>query len=930
MAMAFTSEDGAPPRPTGTVTFLFTDVEGSTQRWERAEQGMDAALARHDAILRTGIAAHGGVVFKTVGDAFCAAFSTAQQAAAAALEAQRTLSAQDFSAVGGLRIRIALHTGTAQERDDDYFGPAVNRVARLLAIGHGGQILISQTTANLMPTELPERSTLRDLGAHRLKDLTRPEHVFQLVAAGLSDAFPALRSIGDLPNNLPPQLTSFVGRDNELAEIKDLVKNARLVTLVGSGGAGKTRCAVQVGAELLESFDDGVWLTELAPIADASLVAGEIARVLGVAESPNRPLLETLLAHLERRQLLLVLDNCEHVLDEVRRVAAATLRSAASVSILATSRESLNIAGERAFRLPSLAVPPALPRITARTAQSYGAVALFADRAQASDTRFALTDENASSVSEIAVRLDGIPLAIELAAARVKMLSPQRIVTLLNERFRVLTGGDHSALPRHRTMRALIDWSYDLLSDDERELFRKLSIFAGGFTLRGAAAVCGDPNDEIAILDLLSSLVDKSLVQADTDGHGRYRLLESTRQYAREKLIESGEEAAVARSHAGAFLALAYELEDAYKTTPDDEWFAHAETELENWRAALDWALTSRADVILGQRLVSALGRQWAFLIAAEGRRWIAAAHASTDETTPERVRADLDLAEAQLDGVLGLHRTSLAAAERALARYEAMTDRDGVARAQRHAGRSLVFLRSISEGEVLLHAALRVFRETQDRVLTGATLENLAIARNALGDLETARKFYAEALALFKATGSERLAASVATNLAEAEFRDGNSSAALQLVGEALASDRNLSYRTAFLMCNKAAYLVALGRHEEARSTSREALATAEDLNYEIAIAWALQHLAASEALRAISDDSGARERQMRAARLLGYVDEFLTSRGVRREYTEEREYDAMRAALERSLGQAETERLMGDGRSWNGERAVAEGTLL
>jgi predicted ATPase/class 3 adenylate cyclase len=919
--------------PTGTVTFLFTDIEGSTQRWERSRDVMSAALARHDTIVRETIASRGGSVFKTVGDAFCAVFATAPDAIGAALDAQRALQAEDFSAIGGMRVRMALHTGTAEERDGDFFGPAVNRVARLLSIGHGGQVLVSHTTADLLEGEMPEQNGLKDLGAHRLKDLTRPEHVYQLIAPDLPEAFPALRSLGSFPNNLPPQLTSFVGRDEEVGEIKELLKDHRLVTLVGTGGAGKTRCAIQVGAELFDGFSDGVWLVELAPIADASLVPASVARVLGVREAPNRPLLDTLLGYLKPRQLLLVVDNCEHVIDEVRAVGAAILQGAPGVSILATSRESLSIAGERVFRLPSLSVPPRERVTTAKAALPYGAVALFADRAAAVDARFALTDENAPIVSEIVSRLDGIPLAIELAAARVNVLSPQQLVQKLNERFRVLTGGDRSALPRHRTMRALIDWSYDLLSDREQGFFRKLSIFAGGFTLSAASAVCGDDaTDELAVLDVLSSLVDKSLVQSNPEGDQRYRLLESTRQYAREKLLESDEHPAVARRHAEAFLALAQRLEQAYNTTPDGVWFAQVEPELENWRAALDWALTGRADVLLGQRLVAALARVWAFLMAAEGLRWIRAAQQAADLATPPNIVGELDLAETQLNGVLGLQKASYAAAERALARYRNLGDPWGIAHAQRNAGRGLIFMGRISEGETLVREALAAFQKLGAPTLAGASLENLAIARSAAGDLAGARKFYGEALAIFKASGAERLAAAVATNLAEAEFRDGNALAALTLAQQALATDRAAIFtgRTAFLMCNIAAYLVALARYDEARMSAREGLTMARTLRYEVTVAWALQHLAAVAALRPNGDPAGARTDGERAARLLGYVNARLAALDTQRQYTEEMEHGAVLAALREGLGEEELARLMDEGRAWREDEATTQGMLV
>lgn len=917
----------------GTVTFVFTDMEGSTQRWERERTAMGEALRRHDALMRNAIAAHGGEVFKTLGDAFCAVFSTAPGALRASLDAQRGLSSEDFSAIDGAPVRMALHTGIAEVRDGDYFGPVVNRVARLLAVAHGGQVVVSSTTAELLHGELPPECSLRDLGAHKLKDLARPERIYQLVASGLRESFPPLRSLDELPNNLPLQLTSFLGREDDVHAIKALVRDDRLVTLVGAGGAGKTRCAVQIGADLLDAFPNGVWLIELAPISDPALVGSAIAQELNVRESPNEPLLDTLVASLKHRRLLLLLDNCEHVIDAARTVTATILRTCPLVRILATSRESLNVGGEQVYRLPSLAVPPAREAVTAQAARSFGAVALFADRASASDTRFTLTDENSPFVTEIAQRLDGIPLAIELAAARIKVLSPRELAQKLDERFRVLTGGDRSALPRHQTMRALIDWSYDLLSEEERTLFRKLSIFAGGCTLESATAICGGETlDEFAVLELLTSLVDKSLVQTDPSGDvTRYRLLESTRQYAREKLDECGEYALVARAHASAFLELAKRLERAYDSMPENQWFAQVEQELENWRAALDWALTARGDAVLGQRLASALGREWAFSATAEGRRWIRTALESAGEATPAEVIAQLELCEARLDGVFGLHMASFAAAQRALARYRELGDTVGFAQAQRHIGLGLVFMGRVLEGEKVLHEALATFRKVGTSTLAGAALESLAVARNARGDSAGARAYFAEALEIFKANGAERLAAALANNLAELEFRSGNAKAALRLAGDVLSADVRaiFTHRTGFLMCNMAAYLVALECYDEARSRAREAITVARDRRYEVAVIWALQHLAAVAALRPNADSDRRREDRRRAARLLSYTDACLSSLEATREYTEQQEYEKIQAALRASLGN-ELAALTEEGRAWNEDQAVAEALLV
>ncbi len=480
--------------PTGTVTFLFTDIEGSSARWEKHEAAMSPALARHDALLRESFAAHGGHAFKTVGDAFCAVFATAPDAVAAALLAQQKLVAEPWdAALGGVRVRMAVHTGAAEMREADYFGPPLNRVARLLSIGHGGQALLSQPTFELVRDHLPAGADLRDLDLHRLKDLQRPEHVYQLLHPALPADFPKLKSLDPLTNNLPIQATSFVGREKEIKEVKALLAKTRLLTLTGSGGAGKTRLSLQVAADLVEGEGDGVWLAEFAPLSDPGLVPQTVAQALGVREEPGRPITQTLVDFLKPKSLLLVLDNCEHVLDAAAQLCDAILRACPNVRIIASSREGLNIAGETTYRIPSLTVPDLRQTATPESLSQYEAVRLFIERAQAAQPAFSVTNANAPAVAQICHRLDGIPYAIELAAAKVRALSAEQISARLDDRFRLLTGGSRTALPRQQTLRAMIDWSYDLLSPEEQTLLRRLSVFAGGWTLEAAEAVCADP-----------------------------------------------------------------------------------------------------------------------------------------------------------------------------------------------------------------------------------------------------------------------------------------------------------------------------------------------------------------------------------------------------------------------------------------------------
>ncbi|HTX58626.1 MAG TPA: adenylate/guanylate cyclase domain-containing protein, partial [Verrucomicrobiae bacterium] len=655
-------------RPTGTITFLFTDIEGSTERWERDRAAMQVALRRHDAILRAAIESADGFVFKTIGDAFCAVFERAPAGVAAALHAQRELAAEDFSAVDGIRVRMALHTGIADERDDDYYGPTVNRVARLLSIGHGGQVLLSRATADLAKAALPDGVTLRDMGLHRLKDLVEAELVHQLCADDLRSEFPALRSLDSHPHNLPQQATSFVGRETELAEVAALVREHRIVTLAGTGGVGKTRLSLQVASEELERFRDGVWFVAFAPAQDGGLVPARIAAALGLHESPTVPMIETVLGYLKTRALLLVFDNCEHLVGEAAEAAARIVESCPNVKILATSREPLRVPGEQVYRMPSLPLPEA--------------VALFADRARAADARFSLTDANAGVVGEICRRLDGIALAIELAAARVRALSLNVLQQKLDERFRVLTGGSRTALPRQQTLRALIDWSYDLLGEAERAFFARLSVFAGGFTLELATAVCaGGSIDELEVMDLLASLVEKSLVQTETldDGETRYHLLESMRDYAREKLAQFGEAESLARAHAIAFADLAARLDDSWDTTPDKEWGLQAEPEIENWRAALRWAFGENGDASIGRQLAASLRPVWFRMAPSEGRQWIRKSLEDGEAEVPKKVLAQLRLGEAHLSMLAMEYGAACSAANEATALFSEIYDEHGL-----------------------------------------------------------------------------------------------------------------------------------------------------------------------------------------------------------------------------------------------------------
>ena len=511
-----------PELPTGTVTFLFTDIEGSTTRWEHHPEAMRAALARHDALLRSVITSHGGFVFKTVGDAVCAAFAVAADAVTAAVTAQRAVAAEEWGEVGPLRVRMALHTGAAQSRDQDYFGPPLNRVARLLSTGYGGQVLLSAATQELARDSLPEGESLLDLGEHALKDLLRPEHVYRLTGPDLLSDFPPLKSLSCHPHNLPMQPTPLIGREHEVASVCGLLRRPEvcLVTLSGPGGVGKTRLALQVAAELADQFADGVFLVPLAPVSDPERVVPAIIRTLSIREASDQPLFTLLQSALKDKHLLLLLDNFEQVTTAAVQVAEL-LAACPTLKVLVTSRVVLHVRAEHEFAVPPLTLPnlECLPDLVALS--QYEAVALFIERAQATKPDFQVTNANAPAVAAICADLDGLPLAIELAAARVKYFPPQTLLTRLEQGLSLLSGGARELPARQQTLRGAIAWSYDLLSPEEQQLFRRLSVFVNGCTLEAAEQVCTAAGPLAGdLLEGLMSLVDKSLLRQAEETEG--------------------------------------------------------------------------------------------------------------------------------------------------------------------------------------------------------------------------------------------------------------------------------------------------------------------------------------------------------------------------------------------------------------------------
>jgi predicted ATPase/class 3 adenylate cyclase len=602
--------DDRPRLPTGTVTFLFTDIEGSTRLLQDLGDRYGAVRDEHAAILRRAIRDGGGVEVSTQGDSFFAAFASPVGAVRAAVAAQRGLAGHRWPGGFPVRVRMGLHTGEGALGGDNYSGIDVNRAARVAAAASGGQVIVSDATRVLVEHEVPAGVSLRDLGVHRLRDLNLPMRLHDLVVAGLPADFPAPRTLDARPGNLPAQLTSFVGREDETAEAVRLLGQARLLTLTGAGGTGKSRLALHVAERLRPGYRDGAFFADLSTVTDPGLVPSVLARALGVPEAPGRPVLEALCDHLRDRRLLLVVDNFEQVA-EAAPVVEELLAAAPQVRVLVTSRATLALRGEQELMVPPLDLPdPRLPDLDALGHTE--AVRLFVERARAVRPAFRLTTENAPAVAGIAARLDGLPLAIELAATRTKVLAPIQILPRLQRRLTLLTTGARTLPDRQRTLRGAIAWSHDLLPGPERRLFARLSVFAGGWTLESAEAVCDDPEDlGLDVLDGLTSLVDQSLVlrTEPTAGQPRFSMLETIREFGLERLAEDGDLEQVRRRHAEHFLGLAVAAEPHLTGADQGEWLDRCDLEQANLRAALQWA----ADAGQTARAQEAAGALWRF-----------------------------------------------------------------------------------------------------------------------------------------------------------------------------------------------------------------------------------------------------------------------------------------------------------------------------
>jgi predicted ATPase/class 3 adenylate cyclase len=840
-----------PVLPSGAVTFLLTDVVGSAKLWEEQPEEMRRALARHDEIAARLIRQRHGTLVKSrgEGDSLFAVFADAAEAVLAAGDLQQALLPGKCAVDVPLCLRIALNTGQAEQRDGDYYGVAVNRCARLRAITQGCQILLSLATADLARDSLTPPYCLRDLGQHKLRDLALPERIFQVVHPALPDLFPPLpaRDRSGLPNNLPQQPTSFVGREREMRLIRERLPHSPLLTLTGPGGCGKTRLALQAAAQAGEDYGDGVWLAELAALSNPKRVAQTAASLLHIREEPGRPIVETLSASLSGKSLLLVLDNCEHLIAACADLAQTLLRSCPGTRLLATSRQALGIPGETIIPVPTLSLPSLHPPASVEQLMQSESVRLFVSRAAATEPPFTVTLRNAPAVAQVCHRLDGIPLALELAAARVKVLSVEQIAQRLDDRFRLLTGGSRTGLPRQQTLRALIDWSYDLLSGAEQTLLRRLSVFAGGWTLEAAEQVCsGGSAREEDVLNLLGRLVDKSLVLVDdVEGQGRrYRLLEMVRQYSRDRREEQDDSDEARERHYAWFLALAEDAEAQLRGLDQGMWLNRLETEHDNFRAALDNCL-ARGSGEDYQKLAGALWHFWYIRGHwGEGQERLSRAVKIGPELTIGRAKA-LCGASCIAWGQ-DYDREARALAEESLAVSEAMGDKRSIAEALKHLGMTARRRGDYGSARALFENSLAIYRDLANPQNSAHLLCCLGEMAWLQGEFPRARALQEESLKLSHAADSQRDRGYSLTNLGNVTLAEGHPDAARPLAEEGLAIFRALgeNWAIAYALWSLGNIVFGAGRLAEAGENFREALVLVRDLDSRWSIGFALTAL--------------------------------------------------------------------------------------
>ena len=785
--------------PGGNVYFLFTDIEGSTKLAQEHSDSLNDLLDLHNTILRRSFESTGGHVFKIVGDAFCCAFSTLEGAVNAAVCAQQEMRRQDWGPAV-LRVRMGIHSGFAEWNGSDYMGYlTLARTNRIMSAANGGQVVIS---ADALGSDEENRVRgdgdgsqsdsgigYRRLGVCRLKDLVEPVTLFQITADGLEKEFPPLKTLDLNPNNLPIQLTSFIGRSKELEELKQLIGEKRLVTLLGPGGTGKTRLALQAAAEVIDDFPNGVWLIDLAPISEPELFGETLLSALGVADDYGKSPQEALVQFLRNKEALIIFDNCEHIIETVSPAVEDILKGAERVKVLGTSRESLRCSGEHVFKISSLRHPGPGEKPSPAELAGYEAVRLFIERALSVNPAFRITESNASDLSEICFQLDGIPLAIELAAARTKLLPLAEIRKRLGDRFNLLKGGNRTALPRQKTLRAMIDWSHDLLNEEEKIMWRRLSVFYGGWKLEDAEAVCTDgiisSND---VLNICENLTEKSIVYF-SESKQRFGMLETIRQYGREKLRETGEDEIVCRSHLEHFLKFCEDGIGDYTGPRSGERLAAIEAEYPNIQAALKWS-ADNGIFEEGNRLACSLGKFWEMRgHTLEASAWLDKLLAGREVLKPETLADSLKLAGI-VHSILGAAENAMSFLKEAIEIYKTLDNPAGLSQALNLVGLTHYDLGNFDDSRTYLIQSLEMKRIFGSPISICSSLNSLGLLCNHLGNYDEAMKYYEEALSIAEEMKDDNYLGILYNNIAEVAESKGEQQKAFEFFGRSMELD--------------------------------------------------------------------------------------------------------------------------------------------
>jgi predicted ATPase/class 3 adenylate cyclase len=867
--------------PTGSITFFFSDLEDSTLLWEKYPEVMQISLGKHDQILRDAVLQHGGNLIKTTGDGLHAVFASPTSAALAAITVQERMHSVSWDATDPLQVRIGLHTGEAQYREGDYYGSTVNRASRLMSIGHGGQILLSRATQELIEQELPGDATLEDMGLHALKGFADPEQVYQILIPGLLVDFPPLNSLDIRLTNLPAQTTPFIGRERELAAITDLLERdaVRLVTLTGIGGTGKTRLSLQAAAEVVNSYKDGVHFIDLALITDEDVLVYTIADKLSVKEAASEPILETLAKYLRERQMLLVLDNFEHLIGAVP-VVGELIAAVPKLDILVTSREVLQISGEHVYPVPPLGLPGENDIATVDSLAEFESLRLYVERAKAANSAFEVNEENAAAITEICVKLDGLPLAIELAAARMRMFTPQKLLERLSDRLNLLKRGGRDLSLRQQTLRGMIDWSYELLSKEEQKLFARLAIFSGGTTLEAVEHVCAGGLD-LDVLDGLESLLDKSLIRAEYDfeGESRFDMLETIYVYAFEILERSDDLPAIQTAHADWFLKFAEEGEQGIFGDDAQLWVRRLRSDEDNFRKVLERCEVGLLDPEVGVRMAGALRYFWEDTgKLSEGRSWLRAMLALSTDLSPDlRVKALCG------EGVLAYWQGD----------WEQVS--------------------------APLTEALDIGRQTGNQVILGEALHFLAHAAQYEGANNKGVELLTESYENFRELDHQWGLARSMNCLADAHRLRGAYQKAAIVFDQVLSKMRDQPKSMLFsaLLSNLGNALNRVGEYDRAAQYFREGIELGQQLDNVMIIGYLVDGLAGNAALRG---------RPERAARLLGASSALFASAGVSSMAPADQiDHDHYVAAVRAKLTEETYESLWQDGHAKSLEEIVA-----